>query len=153
MRLDWWTVPDAIMSPRQQQRYGSAPESARAARRFVTEFFRQAGADPHTIAELELIVSELVTNAVEHGSGADVSVVVDASDPRSWGLNVVSHTSGDEVPELSAHSWQIASISQRSGRGLGIVRELSDDVDADWHDGRFTVGCRRSRTLPGASQS
>jgi anti-sigma regulatory factor (Ser/Thr protein kinase) len=93
----------------------AAPASARAARRFVVRAVHQL--DRATYAEVaELLVSELVTNALLH-AGTEVCVRVDRS---NGGLRV-------EVADAS--SVLVAPRSLRpeatTGRGLALVAELA----------------------------
>lgn len=130
---------------RGRRTYAASPASGRHARTFVGEFFIGAGAEFDVVADLQLIVSELVANAIEHGDGREVEVATDGSDPRWWQLAVTSQTSSKRLPEPSPTSWSIAAASDRSGRGLGIVRQMADDVVVEWSTIGLTITCRRRR--------
>jgi len=92
-----------------------SPEAPVAARRFVRDTSRSWGlGDVASIAEL--LVSELVTNAVRHGrSGGDVRV-----EALPAGLRVVVTDHGGGVP---AQQWPTSN--DVTGRGLAVVAALS----------------------------
>lgn len=133
----------------------AATSQVSAARRFV----RQAvsGLVPDDVAaDLQLIVSELFTNAVQYGTSSRVSVTVHVG-PNEAGVMV---DSGSPAPDVgSIDTWRVADQSEISGRGLGIVRRLADVVRVERDAERFAVAARRgfpptagphrrSRTLP-----
>jgi anti-sigma regulatory factor (Ser/Thr protein kinase) len=115
------------------------------ARRFV----RQAvtGLVPDEVAaDLQLIVSELFTNAVQYGSAPRVSVTVDVG-PDQAGVAV---DSGSPAPDVGPiETWSIASEAEVNGRGLGIVRHLADVVRVERDSHRFAVAAWRT-FRPGA---
>jgi hypothetical protein len=41
----------------------------------------------------------------------------------------------------------VAAADQPSGRGLGIVRHLVDDIVTDSTDGQISIRCRRRRVI------
>lgn len=101
----------------------SADEQApAAARRFVGEWFRDRGFEDAYTAQL--IVSELVTNALLHGVPPIViRVVRDAAD----GLPIVQvEDCGDGKPCV-----QPESDSAIGGRGLLLVAALADEWGTD----------------------
>jgi serine/threonine-protein kinase RsbW len=112
------------------------------ARRFVTGWFARAAAlDPASdeLDDLALITSELVTNAFEHGDDQAVEVRV-SFDGAAAMVSVASHGPERLAP---ASDWTVAGADAASGRGLGIVRSLADDVHIGRSDGRLTVGVTR----------
>jgi anti-sigma regulatory factor (Ser/Thr protein kinase) len=131
---------------REQQVFEAVPSSARRARRFVGEILRRFDASDDAIVDFELVVSELVTNFIEHGDGSPVYVLVDVNDLHCWELDVVGGAVVDGSSSVCAPlGWTIAAAEVASGRGLGIVRMLMDDVSATAIDGRLSVRCRRQR--------
>lgn len=116
--------------------------SSRLAREWVSS--RLEGlADRQVIDDMRLVASELCANAVQHVAAATIDVRVDISNPRWWILAVTSHTGGPEPPPVS--SWKIAVASAPAGRGLGIVRRLSDRLTVEHGEQSFVVTCWRSR--------
>lgn len=74
------------------------------------------------IDDIVLVASELVTNAVEHGTGGDVEVSVDISNSYVT-LSVAASSDGLPRP---AHG--VPSADALRGRGLFIVGALCEDV-------------------------
>ena len=134
---------------REQRAFESVPTSARAARQFVTELLRRHGATPAAVDDCALVVSELVTNIIEHGDGSVMMIVLDTSDPAWWDIEVTSGVAPD-APQLvlEPETWTVASAEDVSGRGLGIVRHLMDHVTTDSTGGQLSVRCRRRRSEP-----
>jgi anti-sigma regulatory factor (Ser/Thr protein kinase) len=101
-----------------------------AARRYVVEELDRLPARPRETAEL--LVSELVTNAVRHGGGFDVTVSVELS-PGGDRLHVGVTDSGHGDPVIGS-----PQVRDEHGRGLQLVGLLADR----W-------GVRRSRGSQG----
>ena len=131
---------------RERRMFDAVPSSARAARQFVTELLRSRGAPDDVIGDYSLVVSELVTNVIEHSDGFQVEIIVDVDDPEWWVLEVVGGApvvpKQMPIPEM----WTVADANEVSGRGLGIVRHLMDDVVTDVTPDRISVRCRRRRS-------
>lgn len=94
------------------------------ARRFVETTFD--GVIPSSVAsDLVLATSELVTNAIEHGDTGAVVVTATSDGARAW----ISVRSADDVGRIRPiDRWQPAAPDRPSGRGLGIVHAVADDV-------------------------
>jgi anti-sigma regulatory factor (Ser/Thr protein kinase) len=122
--------------------FPSVPLSARAARDFVVAELDRNGISATTIVDFELIVSELVANGVQHGDGTPVVVTVDTGTAGWVAVSISSGVNGS-VPPLDAETWTVADAEMRSGRGLGIVRRLADEVATALDAGRLTITCRR----------
>jgi len=131
---------------REQRTFESVPTSARAARQFVTELLGEHRATPAAVEDCALVVSELVTNIIEHGDGSAFVIFLDVADPAWWDIEVTGRA--PELPQLvlEPETWTIADAEDVSGRGLGIVRHLMDDVITDTADGQLSVRCRRRRS-------
>ncbi|MCI4045491.1 ATP-binding protein [Streptomyces sp. TRM75563] len=95
------------------------PQSARAARRFVREAaaYQEPDTPEKALGTLELLASELATNALLHGGraapGSSVRVVVDARPGRT---RVEVHDACPTLPYIRPTS----TMSER-GRGLLLV--------------------------------
>ena len=91
------------------------PSASRVARAAVRDRF--AGAlRPHTIADLELVVSELVTNGVEHGRGA-IGLLIE-HDGYDLNGSVTDRGTGFDYEPRTVDSHEL------HGRGLQIVEAL-----------------------------
>jgi anti-sigma regulatory factor (Ser/Thr protein kinase) len=91
-------------------------EAPSIARSFVVD--RGAGLPADVVTDAELLVSELVSNAVLHGSPA-ITLRVDL-DPPCIGVEVEDH--GKSVPNTTIEP---PAPTMLSGRGLMIVDKLS----------------------------
>lgn len=110
-----------------------------AARRFVRS--QLVDIDPAVSSDMQLAVSELVTNAIEHGH-AD-TVIVDISCVDGEVILVVTHPgTTDDLPDVD--SWQPAPPEALAGRGLGIVRHLATSVSMRRLGDRVSITVRRS---------
>ena len=110
------------------------------ARRFV----RRALADqvPSDVAsDLQLIVSELFTNAIQYGVDHPVSITVEVG-PDVAGVTVDSASPAPDVGPID--SWEVADETEISGRGLGIVRSLADVVRVERNPDHFLVSARKT---------
>jgi anti-sigma regulatory factor (Ser/Thr protein kinase) len=110
-----------------------------AARRFVrSELEGRAPAD--AVTDLMLATSELVTNAFEHGAPQPVRLTV-RSNREEASITVVSAGEGSRVPDVD--EWTTAQADRISGRGLGIVREIADDIKVERSGGSVAITVHR----------
>ena len=95
------------------------------------------------VDDFELAVSELATNATQHGTGPDIAIELSAT-PTFFSVVVAADTRhADQIGDVG--SWQIAPPEALSGRGLGIVAAVMDEVEFSGDDGRAVFRCRRRR--------
>jgi len=81
--------------------------------------------------DVELVVSELVTNAIKHGTGmVDVEVAVSAAAVRV----LVTSGAGSDEPHVKA-----ASDEDHGGRGLAIMAALTRQWGWERHGDRLSV--------------
>jgi len=140
---------ESTSSRRLQRVFAARATSASDARAFASAVLSQDVADGKIDAAIvdtvRLVVSELVSNAVQHGQRDDeVRVAFDLSDERCLVIEVAG---GRRLPADRADpaGWKIAPPDGASGRGLGIVRSLVDDVHAATIDGVVVVRCGVAR--------
>ncbi|MEU3981167.1 ATP-binding protein [Streptomyces sp. NPDC026672] len=103
------------------------PKDARrvaSSRHCLGTWLRACGVHDHLIEDAELLLTELVTNAVEHGSVGDVEIRV-ISSRDSVMLNV--RDGSKAVPRLQA-----PDTDAEGGRGLLIVDAITRDRGGDW---------------------
>lgn len=91
-------------------------------------------------ADVQLIVSELVTNAFEYGDGSPVTLVLQ-TDERGVRVTVDSAGRPDDVDHVDR--WTVAQPDSIGGRGLGIVRTVADSVDVSRDPARLSIMARR----------
>ncbi|MCH7638178.1 MAG: ATP-binding protein [Bacteroidetes bacterium] len=108
----------------------STPEAVPEAVRFAEAAASEAAFPDEVGDRMSLAVGEAVANAVEHGNDADANRIVKLEwrkkDSGGW-LSVE-----DEGPGLTLDLLQNATLPdnalQAGGRGLFIIKELTDDV-------------------------
>lgn len=130
---------------REQHVFEAVPTSARAGRQFVTDTLRDHGASVKVISDYALAVSELVTNIIEHGNGSNLTILLDVADPDWWEVEVVGGVSDAPSHLLHPDTWNVADADEASGRGLGIVRHLMDEIVSHTDAGLVSIRCRRRR--------
>ena len=119
-------------------RVSSRRQLARARRRVSDAAAPILGAD--AVDDVSLVVSELVTNALEHGSGDAVvsyGTIVD-DDGRSSGFVLSTESTSTTLPRRCLPT---VPPDRVTGRGLNIVHALADDVRIDHRDGTVNVTC------------
>ena len=114
-------------------------ENLATARRFVRE--RLDDAPPGVVADIEIIASELLTNAVEHGPPGPLSIAVVRHD-STVSLTVDSPRPDPHLP--APETWAMADVNEITGRGLAIVRRLADDVSVDQTATSLSITATRS---------
>ena len=124
--------------------YPSEPISAREAREFVTAEVRHAAARNSVFDNVGLLVSELVTNAIQHGDGSAIVVSIDHRSDTHFLVTVTSGVAANRPP-LDPANWMAAPLDQPSGRGLDIVRQLADDTEVTLVADRLGITCRLRR--------
>lgn len=105
-------------------RLDDAVRASRRARATISLFY--AGRlTTERLDDLLLMVSELVTNAMEHGARGLVTLDVSLAD----GHVTVTVTSPGEVSMVGAPStWRLPAPDQPTGRGLALTARLADAV-------------------------
>ena len=117
-----------------------------AARRFVQQWLTEVdGLSDGFVADLVLVTSELVTNAVEHGRDDEVHLVL-ADDGFQSTLTVTSRAAEPAFATVGDGSgWNVAEPTSLTGRGLGIVRSLVDEVAVGRTGDRLTITVTKRR--------
>ncbi|MFI9366087.1 ATP-binding protein [Kitasatospora sp. NPDC053057] len=99
-----------------QARYQRHPSAVKAARFRAAELTEEWGLQPHA-DDVQLILSEVLTNAVRHGAGRQVAVSYHLDAAR---LRVEVRDQGDAIPCPRS-----ADGEAEDGRGLMIVQGLA----------------------------
>lgn len=87
-------------------------------------------------ADAQLITSEMVTNAIEHGVGGPVIVVVSR---REHFVALTVESVGPAPGVGAVDEWKLAAADEITGRGLAIVRAIADDVEVIRSPGRLVI--------------
>ncbi|MCX4721865.1 ATP-binding protein [Streptomyces virginiae] len=96
------------------------PESAATARRIATAVLHEWGVDDETIDEVLLVVSELVTNALEHALPPVVLHLQWPANDATLSIEV-----DDGGPADDAGAWAANCTPEEHGRGAGIIGLLA----------------------------
>jgi anti-sigma regulatory factor (Ser/Thr protein kinase) len=125
--------------------FGNAPEAVSAARHYVVDLLADV---PHAIVdEVAVMVSELATNCVRH---TDTEFTVNVEHDRNR-IRVEVTDRGAGAPTV-----RVPDATEPTGRGLRIVRELSDAFGVEPASGApgktvwFVVQIDDSARAPGA---
>jgi anti-sigma regulatory factor (Ser/Thr protein kinase) len=85
-----------------------------------------------------------VSNIIEHGDGSTLSLAVGGA-ADAWELSVIGGRCRADSLVLQPEKWSVARAADTSGRGLGIVRQLMDEISVHTSAGTISVNCRRRR--------
>jgi len=94
-------------------------EAAGRARESVRQRFSGA-LQPRTLIDLSAVVSELVNNAVAHGPGRPITLVLTIGEETIRGEVADQGNPASAIPE-------IREATEKGGRGLEIVDKLTSD--------------------------
>ncbi|WP_329373196.1 ATP-binding protein [Streptomyces sp. NBC_01483] len=92
-------------------------------RRLVAARLRLCGL-PELVEPMELLTSELITNALEHGDGPGVSLLLSCSRET---VRLTVDDGSRESPQLAA-----PELDAESGRGLWIVAAIASEYGGSW---------------------
>lgn len=134
----WPTSPGAELSFEVRGR----PEEVSLARRAVARFLDGYDVPRSMIDDVQLVASELVTNALQHGGSGPIGIAVRVQPYIDVTLSVENVGPVSAIPPLP--NWRPPVGLAPTGRGLSIVRRLSDDVVVRGDDEHAEVVCRRS---------
>jgi anti-sigma regulatory factor (Ser/Thr protein kinase) len=128
----------------------SRPDQVAGARHAVVDHLMARGVSSVVVDDIELVTSELVTNAIVHPepTGSPVVVHVHVDIVGEIVLSVANVGPADAIPAVE--DWHAASPTALSGRGLGIVRRLCDHVAVEQRGELAVVICRRKLPDGGA---
>lgn len=107
-------------------------EAPRVGRRFVTSVLAGWGSAGTTVERAQLLVSELISNAVLHGAGPVRLSLVEVDPGRSVRIEVCNRGAGQ--PQMRQ-----ARPDDLSGRGLQLVDELSRGWGSSSTEGETSV--------------
>ncbi|HEX2905178.1 MAG TPA: ATP-binding protein [Jatrophihabitans sp.] len=127
-----------------------APSSAAVARRSVSAAFERAGLSAEQAFDAALIASELVGNAVRHGSPLPSGQLAVEWTLAADGYTISVTDGGSTGSEIVPRE---ADSLDPSGRGLMIVAALSQDWGVASGDGRTTVWARGALSATQPSRS
>lgn len=106
-------------------------------RRSVRNYISTSGGDDEVAGDLELVVSELATNVLEHTDSHTLTIVLERIDDE-WVLDVADVDDLQILDDVS-----LPDQHQVAGRGLFVVASLVDDLRIVEDGGRCALRCRR----------
>lgn len=81
---------------------------------------------PEVVHDMQLVASELVTNAFEHGARGVVTLDINVHGDSA---TVTVTSTGSSVGILNPNLWTFPEPTQASGRGLALTRAMSQAVE------------------------
>ncbi len=114
-------------------------------RQMISRLARQKGYSNRDSFRIETIVDEVCNNAVEHGlrqSGAEVTITtaIDREKIEIQVINTSDQTKAHALKELSKSLCvQKKSANERRGRGLKLIKMLSNDFKIEHSEGGTSV--------------
>jgi anti-sigma regulatory factor (Ser/Thr protein kinase) len=105
------------------------------ARRRIRDTARSVSDDGDWLDAVVLAASEVITNAIEYGSGDDVDVTM-SIEQGSFVMEVTGSSTG--IPYRSTDPVPATSVR---GRGLHVVHSIADQVFIEAMGDRVTVRC------------
>lgn len=98
---------------------------------FVTDIQEKSHLEEDTTGNLMLLLSEAVTNAIVHGNKLDEKKTVEVEvqiNSNQVVSTVKDHGDGFD-PEAANNPLKEENLLKDSGRGIFLIREISDSVD------------------------
>jgi anti-sigma regulatory factor (Ser/Thr protein kinase) len=122
-----------------RHRWPHEKETARTARHWLKAALGKAGTDQRTAGDAMLVLAELVSNAIQHGT-ADADGLIEVS----WCLEpdriLVSVHDGGHVEALTPGDLSaVTDAGSSAGRGLALVDLVSDRWCWSSSDGTFVA--------------
>lgn len=142
-----WKVMSSATSDAHLLEVTASAAAANTARQFAVQAAREWETPDQVCEVIELVVSELVSNGVQHGAGPTVAVRV-ARDDLGVAIEVVSTRSPTERIQFPATE-ALPGPEAPSGRGLALVRRFAPDLDLTVEPQLVTARCTVSyATVP-----
>jgi anti-sigma regulatory factor (Ser/Thr protein kinase) len=129
-----------------EYRFSPNAASVSLARHLLADWLEHQPVDPAETADLLLVASELCSNAIRHATGAPGSVLLRAWTEGSAVVLEVEDDGGGSV-EPGADDGEVPDPAEEQGRGLYLVRTLTDDCTMRVEDGRTIVRCTRTEIV------
>lgn len=127
---------------REWWRFSVDPHAPRRARSHIRDVCARWGVGDEVREAAEIVVTELVTNSVEHASSASVVEVEGRGDTLR--VTVRDYGIGHTIPE--ATTWVAPPTSSPRGRGLAMVAAVSREWGIDRHDDGTTIWAEMTPT-------
>jgi serine/threonine-protein kinase RsbW len=103
-------------------------QSIPLARHLAAETMRLRGIADECVADLQVALTEAVTNVLMHADAGDEYEVTVSIDGEMAAIEVLDQGSGHNVPRDDWKQTGLASPDAESGRGIALMRALVDNV-------------------------
>jgi serine phosphatase RsbU (regulator of sigma subunit)/anti-sigma regulatory factor (Ser/Thr protein kinase) len=145
------TTPTHVLAPFQHQ-FSTNPAAVPVARHLFRDWLERVPVEADSLDGLLLIASELATNAVLYAGDGPGSVTLHAAVVDDGIVIRVSDDggAGAELPTSVVEQPELPDPEAERGRGLFLVRELSDEVTWSVEDGRTTVTVLKNAVIAAA---
>lgn len=97
---------------------------------------QRLAADDCIADDLSLVISELMTNAIKHSADHLITIDVQRTD-EAWSIEVSGAAEDLDIRGLQP------TPSERSGRGMMIVRSIMDHVELVQRASGFRIRCTK----------
>ena len=122
-------------------RLGTGPGSIGAARQAFDAWLGQFATDAELLEDMSVVVSELVSNALDGGHPVEPEAEIRAEVDGDLLQLVVSNRLPDGMVDI--RHWDLDDPLRGGGRGLMIVRAYTDSLGVDSTGGTVSVRCTR----------
>jgi serine phosphatase RsbU (regulator of sigma subunit)/anti-sigma regulatory factor (Ser/Thr protein kinase) len=129
-----------------EYRFSPSLATVPLARHLLADWLEHMAIEDAERADLLLVASELCSNAVRHASGTPGALTMRAwADADALVVEVEDDGAGMEL----SHRLEDPDLDAEQGRGLYVVRALTDDLTVHRVDERTVVRATRRAVLPG----
>ncbi len=130
-----------------EYRFSPSPATIPLARHLLSDWMEHVPVEEAEQGDLLLVASELCSNAVRHASGAPSALAL-----RAWAegdaIVVEVEDDGDGFELNSPYDVEVPDLDAERGRGLYVVRALTDDLSVERSGNRTIVRVVRRAVLP-----
>ena len=129
-----------------EYRFSPSLATVPLARHLLADWLEHMALDAGERADLLLVASELCSNAVRHSSGKPGALTI-----RAWaeGDALVVEVEDDGAGMELSHRMEDPDLDAEQGRGIYVVRALTDDLTVRRVEERTVVRAVRRAVLPG----
>jgi anti-sigma regulatory factor (Ser/Thr protein kinase) len=129
-----------------EYRFSPSLATVPLARHLLGDWLDHLSLDPSERDDVLLVASELCSNAVRHASGKPGALAM-----RAWadGDALVVEVEDDGAGMELSHRLEDPDLEAETGRGIYVVRALTDDLTVRRADERTIVRAVRRAVLPG----
>jgi anti-sigma regulatory factor (Ser/Thr protein kinase) len=98
-------------------------------KKIVRKIAEQMGFTPYRLAEIDIIVAEILSNIIKHSVDGEILVKKIETVNQDKGIELLSIDRGPGMANTAAMLKDGISTTSTLGQGLGAIKRLSDDFD------------------------